>query len=62
MAKRTESFRLLKEKATTILYGEETDAARPPIFEKGKCYVSKWAFDGQIPERISITIDYKETK
>jgi hypothetical protein len=51
---RTERYKLWKEKAHELLYGEENDGKQAVML--GKVNIPKWVFAGKVPDEIEITI------
>jgi len=57
MSTRTVRLVLLKEKHTSLIYGEQVSQDKPPMFHNAQIHLSKWAFDGTIPSEIEITVN-----
>ena len=49
------TMRLEKETKNTYRYEEET-AGQPPVIKT--LYIQKWKFEGKVPERIKVTVEF----
>lgn len=58
--KRTERFEFLKEKRTSLLYGEAVKANEAPMMDQHKIYLPKYVFNGKIPSEIDITLEWDD--
>ena len=54
MEEKTLVFTIEKETKNTVRYQEKPDPGMPAII--GTVYVQKWAFPGDVPQEITLTI------
>ncbi len=54
MGEKTLVFAFLQETKNTVRFQEKPEPGTPPIV--GSLYVQKWAFPGDIPQELTVTI------
>jgi hypothetical protein len=57
---RSEKFEFLKEKRTSLLYGEAVRPDTAPMMDQHKIYIPKYVFGGKIPSSITLTLEWDD--